>query len=152
MSRHGSEACPLSVKSLLSLLVQPKRYTRKRHEFIRYGFYIGAATGLELALFWLLVHPAGLTPLVANAIAYTFGVVVTYILSIRLIFSARSILGAPAVAIFGLSCLAGLGINEAVIYLSYYVLGLPPMLSKILAVLVTFFINFFLRKTTLFRS
>lgn len=101
-----------------------------------------ANTGLDFALFWLLITFGGLQPVVANTCSYSTAIVNSYVLN--RVWTFR---GAPrtmrTMAQFGrFVCLnlIGLGISNLVVWAMSSVL--VPVAAKLLAVLATFTWNY----------
>jgi len=122
---------------------------------IREGLRYVAAAALALAVdfgtYVALIRLASVHYLVAAPIGFTLGLVTIYVLSVRWVFTVRRFADARAeFAIFALIGVAGLGLNQAVIYAGVELLSFSPELAKILSAGTVFCFNFGLRKLLLF--
>jgi len=122
---------------------------------IREGLRYVAAAALALAVdfgtYVALIRLASVHYLVAAPIGFTLGLVIIYVLSVRWVFTVRRFADARAeFAIFALIGVAGLGLNQAVIYAGVELLSFSPELAKILSAGTVFCFNFGLRKLLLF--
>jgi len=120
-------------------------------EIWRYGLVSIAALALDAGLLLFFVEVAGWHYLVAGAAGFLSGLGLAYTLSVAWVFSHRS-RASPReeVAIFGLIGIAGLGLNELVLWVGTGVLGFHYMLSKAAAAGASFTFNFGFRKWLLF--
>jgi len=123
------------------------------NEFLRYFVASVGALAVDMGSFLALlaVHaPAG----VAAAIAYTLGIVAHWILLSRGVFregvAERGIARTQQKAVFFISTLMGLALTTAVVSVLVAV-GLPAVVTKIIAVVLSFTLNFVVRKRLVFR-
>lgn len=120
-------------------------------ELIRYGVASGLALAVDFATLVLLTELAGLHYLLSAAVGFSAGIAVAYLLSIRWVFSARRLNSVAAeTTIFVLIGIAGLAINQLVIYSLTEGGLLPYAASKIAAAGIVFTFNFSVRKLALF--
>ncbi len=108
--------------------------------------------GLDFGLLAFLTEICRIPYLLSAAISFTAGTTLSYVLSIKWVFSVRR---APSQAaeygLFVLIGAIGLGMNEGLLWLFTKPLGLFYLVSKIIAASIVFFWNFFTRKYVLFR-
>lgn len=138
----------------MTLTLKAYTATRRRdcREFVGYFCVSLIALAVDMAL--LIQSSKVLHPIAAATISFLAGVSVCYALSVRFVFSTRryGLERRQELVIFLMVGLIGLGINDAVIYLSHFIMLLPLAFSKLLAAAVTFLFNFTGRKLLLFRS
>lgn len=129
-------------------------YRKCRKEFGQaYRYFIASlvALGCDMGVLHLLTNSLQVPYLIANAASFTLGLIVVYLISIYWVFPRTANKNrAREFVIFSLIGIAGLGINEAMIWLCHGILFLDLMISKGLAAVIGFLWNFILRKTILF--
>lgn len=113
-------------------------------QLFRYGFVGGIAFLFDFFGLLLLVH-FGVHYLVAAAISFIAGLIVNYLLSIVWVFESSSRWATEAL-LFALIGVAGLGLNEVILWLGHDVMGLAVAWSKIISTVIVFFWNFILRR------
>lgn len=122
-------------------------------EFIRYGATSGLALTADFLSLVLLTEFAGLHYLVSSVVGFAAGMVIAYVLSVRWVFSARRLSNATAEGtIFILIGIAGLLINQAVLYSLTEGALLPYAASKAVSACIVFTFNFSVRKFALFTA
>ncbi|GBF59039.1 hypothetical protein PbB2_02731 [Candidatus Phycosocius bacilliformis] len=126
-----------------------------RAAFLRKLFgYTGAsalALSLDFTVFSLLSHN-GVGAVLAAAVGYLSGLVVSYVLSRTIVFRSERVgkAGAGEALGFILTGVVGLGITSAVVAVATHVFHLPPAVAKLLAVGISFFTVFLLRSRFVF--
>lgn len=119
-------------------------------EALRYLVASVVALALDVGLLFLGTAVAGLPAWVAGAIAYGCGLVLVYVLSIRWVFTCRTVAdGGREFAVFAVLGLVGLVLNSATLFIATG-LGLPLSLAKLLSAGIGFAANFISRKALLF--
>lgn len=122
-------------------------------QLFRYLMVAGVAFVVDFSSLALLTSWVGIHYLVSAAMAFVLGVTTNYLLSIRWVFAHRSVADRRAeVAIFVAIGVAGLGLNELVMWVVTEHLGRHYLVSKIVSTGLVFFFNFFTRKVLLFRT
>ena len=120
-------------------------------EGARYLFAAALALAIDFAFYSGLIRLAGVHYLVAAPIGFTLGLVAIYVLSIRWVFRARRMKDARVeFALFALIGLAGMALNQAIIYAGVELLALSYEVAKLLSAGTVFFFNFIARKLLLF--
>ena len=121
-------------------------------QFFRYFAVAIAALAGDGGLLLVLVNVVELNVASSTAIAFLFGAIINYYLSIRLVFDSRVLIKSPMLEVitFVSIGLIGLGITELAMHMFYVWAGLPLAIAKFLAAGLTFLSNYFLRK--IFRS
>jgi putative flippase GtrA len=136
-------------RRLSSLFVGPIDSTLQ--QVFRYTLVGGLAFLVDYGSLLLLKEIAGVHYLWAAAIAFTFGVVTNYCLSIKWVFDKRTIHSQKIeFLIFAILGILGLGINELVMFALTSGAGLHYLGSKLISTVVTFGWNFISRKILLF--
>jgi putative flippase GtrA len=124
-----------------------------RIQFFRYLFVGGLAFVVDFGTLWLLTSRFGLHYLLSAAFAFLAGLAVNYLLSIAWVFKERRMSSRREEFLgFGAIGLAGLGFNEAGMWLLCGLAGLDYRLAKIVTTAVVFLWNFGARKMMLFRA
>ena len=120
-------------------------------ELVRYGLVSVLAFSIDLATLIICTEIFKLHYLFSAAIGFTCGVTAAYVLSVTWAFKVRSYTRrTPELALFVAIGIAGLGLNEFVMWNGTEVLGLHYLVSKTLSAVLVFFFNFGLRKMLLF--
>lgn len=123
-----------------------------RIQLFRYLLVGGAAFGVDFGLLWMLTG-CGLHYLPAAACSFAAGLTVNYLLSVAWVFRDRVLRSRTAeFAGFAAIGVAGLGLNEAILWGATEVAGLHYLISKIIAAAVVFLWNFAARKYLLFHE
>ncbi len=121
-------------------------------QLFRYTAVGGAAFAVDFGSLFLLTEFGGLHYLLSAAVAFGLGLVTNYLLSVVWVFPRRRLSSRSAeFLVFALIGVAGLGINEMVLWALTEGAGFHYLLSKAGAAVVVFLWNFFARKLSLFR-
>lgn len=120
--------------------------------FIRYGLASVIALGSDVGLFLAFLH-AGFTPAAASALGYGFGILVHWLISSRLVFAEGAAPRGPdrtrQKGLFIGSALVGLALTTGIVALGS-IIGLLPLVAKLIAVVVSFQTTYLLRKAIVF--
>lgn len=120
-------------------------------QFFRYFFVGGLAFSSDFLLLYILTSRLGVYYLVSAPISYIFGVVINYWLSTKWIFKGAGMQNKLAeFTFFILIGVAGLGLNQALMWLCTGVIGLFYLYSKIFSTVIVYLWNFFARKWFLY--
>ena len=134
------------------------RFPRKSlmGQFLRYLVTGGFAFVADFGLFALCLYGFGWHYLLANLVGLVAGLVLNYLMSILWVFTAcKRILKTQKgieFVLFALVGIAGVGINQVLMYLMVDGLGLNEMLSKMVAAVLVLMWNFGARKLILFKK
>lgn len=136
-------------KFLFQLLVY--RTSSVKIQFLRSFIAGGIATVLDLGVLYGLTEYAGMYYLVSAIFGFALGVSVLYYLNIHWIFDKRKYTSVSKefTVFLGIS-LAGLVLNELILYTGVEYLKIWYILAKIISALLVLGVNFFLRKKFLF--
>lgn len=121
-------------------------------QLCRYTFVSAIAFLFDYGALFGFTNFLGVHYLISAGIGFFLGLCVNYILSIRWVFSRRSIESKRVeLLIFVLIGVAGLGMNELIIWFFTEIARFHYMVSKIISTVVVYLWNFFARKYSLFR-
>ena len=135
-----------------------ERFPRKSlmGQFLRYLVTGGFAFVADFGLFALCLYGFGWHYLLANLVGLVAGLVLNYLMSILWVFTAcKRILKTQKgieFVLFALVGIAGVGINQVLMYLMVDGLGINEMVSKMIAAVLVLMWNFGARKLMLFRG
>ena len=125
-------------------------------QFLRYLVTGGLAFVVDFGLFALCLYKFEWHYLLANLVGLVAGLVLNYIMSIVWVFTAcKRTFEKQKVAefvLFAIVGIAGVGINQLLMYLMVDGLSLNEMLSKVVAAVLVLMWNFGARKLLLFKK
>ncbi|KPL69190.1 polysaccharide biosynthesis protein GtrA [Erythrobacter sp. SG61-1L] len=128
-------------------------YRLSQNQFLRYLIASVGALSVDMGSFILMLH-FGILAGLAAAIAYTLGIVAHWVLLSRGVFkegvAERGMARTQQKVIFFVTTLAGLGLTTAVVSV-LVALGVAPIVTKVLAVVLSFTLNWLIRKRYIFR-
>ena len=122
--------------------------TERFWEVFRFLVVGGGCFLLEYFLLYTLTEYGGLDPLVSAPIAFTVSLVVNYILCVYVVFHAEKQTGLQ-MALFVLTSLMGLGINQLVMWLFIDIMGIWYMFAKVIASAIVMIWNYFTKRAVL---
>lgn len=122
-----------------------------RGEFIRYLLVGGFAFACDTTTLYSLTQFLRVNYLISAPIGFVVGTIVNYLLSRKWVFQRRRLKSTPAeVTIFTLIGVAGLGMNELILWTFQAKLGIYYLFAKGVSGAVVFVWNFGARKLALF--
>lgn len=122
-------------------------------QLFRYFLVGGLAFLVDYGSLWFLTEVCGLHYLLSAAIAFLLGLTCNYLLSTHWVFNSRRMKSRwGEFVVFAIIGIAGLGLNELIMYLGTDVFQLHYMVSKLISTALVFFWNFFARKFILFNK
>ena len=120
-------------------------------EFFRYFIVSGLALAVDFGLYAGGVALLEWPYLISATIGFLAGLLTVYVLSVRWVFSVRKLGNSrQELLIFAGVGIAGLGLNEIVLFGLVSGLGLNYLLAKVISAGVIFLFNFGVRKLLLF--
>ena len=122
--------------------------TERFWEVFRFLVVGGGCFLLEYFLLYTLTEYGGLDPLVSAPIAFTVSLVVNYILCVYVVFHAQKETGLQ-MALFVLTSLMGLGINQLVMWVFIDIMGIWYMFAKVIASAIVMIWNYFTKRYVL---
>lgn len=127
--------------------------SQSTREFIRYFLASLIALTVDVGALAVMSEWLNVPYLWAGGIAFTLGLIVIYILSIRWVFEKRHLRSPFAeFLLFALIGIVGLLVNEGMLWLFTGFLGFHLLSSKLLSVTAVFSWNYIARRTLLFAS
>jgi len=121
-------------------------------QLFRYAFAGGTAYAVDISVLVLLTEVCRIHYLVSAALAFALGLVTKYALSVKWVFSRRSMKDRRAeFAVFALIGVISLGLNELFMWVFTEYALFHYLLSKVVSMVFIFFFNFTARKRILFR-
>ena len=129
------------------------RTDKVKIQVLRYGVAGLTAATVDTGLLALLTELFGENLLLLwTAIAFACGLATTYLLSIKWVFSNRTMNQAAELTIFIIIGLAGLALTELLVWFFAIKLDWHYLLAKITAATAVFLWNFSAKKLLLFRN
>jgi putative flippase GtrA len=122
-------------------------------QLFRYTFVGGLAFVVDFGTLYILTEYFNIHYLVSGGIAFIFGLVINYFLSVKWVFNNRAMENRLLeFLLFTLIGLVGLGLNELFLWILTDVLLIYYLLSKIITTILVYLWNFFARKIILFNK
>ena len=129
-------------------------YQRYREPLL-YLLFGGLTSLLSIGLYWLMAHPLGLQPLIANALSWVLCVAFAYVTNRTWVFSQKAH-GKEAVlreaASFAAGRLATLVLEELILWLGISILGANDVAVKLVAQVLVILGNYLISKMIVFRE
>jgi putative flippase GtrA len=119
---------------------------------IRYLVMALLIVGLEVLVYYLLNSILGVNYLLAVPLSMALSIVLNWYFSKRLVFKQSRYKNSVELSLVAISSVIGVGIQLAVTYVAVEMLQLIPLLGKIIAITITFFWNFYVRKRYIFKA
>ncbi len=121
-------------------------------EFFRNGVTSVIAFIVDFGLFFLLTNIAHIHYLISNGISFTNGHVVNYVLSVTWVFKNRKYESRRVeLTLFFIIGIVGIAFNELFLWLFTDIAGIYHLTSKIITIVIVYFINYFMKKYILFQ-
>jgi putative flippase GtrA len=121
-------------------------------ELVRYIVVGGVAFACDASTLYVLTAFLGVYYLISAVVGFGIGLAVNYLLSRSWVFERRTLTNASVEAtVFGVIGIAGLGLNEAILWTFQDKLGISYLIAKGVSGVAVFVWNFTIRKITLFR-
>ena len=128
-----------------------KGFGRIADEGFRYLAASAIALGIDFGLYVALIRFAEVNYLIAAPLGFGFGLAAIYLLSVRWVFRYRRVADRRAeFAVFAVIGLAGMALNQGVIYAAVKLLPGAYEIAKLISAGTVFCFNFVLRKLLLF--
>jgi len=112
-------------------------------KLLRFGIVGGLNTAVTLLIFYLLHHSLAINYLVASVMAYTAGIVNSYIWNRYWTFKSKTETIASEFSKFTILNLIGLALNTVFMAIFVEVGHLQPFTSQGISILLIFLLNFF---------
>ena len=122
-------------------------------QLFRYTFVGGFAFIVDFGTLFILTEYCNIQYLVSGAVGFILGLTINYFLSVKWVFSTRVVESRiMEFWYFSLIGIAGLGLNELLLWVLTDILTVYYLLSKIITTIILYLWNFFLRKFILFHK
>ena len=122
-------------------------------KLLRYGFSSGIALMVDVGLMMLLVLWLDVHYLIAAAVGFSTGCLITWVLSIRIVFNDQSNRAVGRnLLLFILVGVLGLGLNHIILYIGVDLAQTNLLIAKGFSAIVVFWFNFFLRGAYVFKD
>jgi putative flippase GtrA len=122
-------------------------------QLFRYTFAGGFAFIVDFGTLFILTEYLKIHYLVSAGIAFIFGLIINYYLSVKWVFNSRAMEKRwLEFLLFTLIGLVGLGLNELFLWMLTDILMIYYLLSKVITTFIVYFWNFFARKVILFNK
>ncbi len=120
-------------------------------QLFRYGISGGIAFIVDFCLLFILKEYANINYLIAGAIGFIAGLIITYFFSIHWIFDKRKIDNIKIeFSLFVLIGVVGILLNIGVLWLFTSIFCLHYLISKIISTMIVSLWNFFAKKIIIF--
>lgn len=120
----------------------------KISEVVRFLIAGGICFVFEILTLWALVELCRFYYLYASAIAFTAALLINYVICRRWVFSAAHASGG-SFALFAISSVAGLGLNQLTMWAMVDICGIWYILAKVIAAGVVTVWNFVMKRYAL---
>lgn len=135
--------------SLLAKRLFFERTEDTKIQFFRYIFVGVVATIIDMGSLYVFTSMVGIHYLISAAIAFVFGVMANYLMSIVWVFKTTGNFKRE-ITLFVIIGLGGLILNEVIIWLLVEKVSLYYMIAKAIAVVIVLVWNFGMRKKFVF--
>jgi len=128
-------------------------HRRLMWQFARFLVVGLASFAVDYGIFFVLFHFFGVQYIVASTVSFALSLVLNYFLTLKFVFDAkpgRNVAVEFAIYI-GLNVIA-LGLNQLILFLAVDLLGLSPLIGKLIATAVVLVYNFISRKLLIERA
>lgn len=123
---------------------------RKLRQPMLFAAVGGLNTAIDLGLFYLLTHFAGVPPLLANVVSFSTGAINSYLMNSRLIFRSESeSRSAGSIARFAAVTICSLALSQLLLWAALRI-GIVPLAAKIIATVLIFAFSFLATKYLVF--
>lgn len=128
-----------------------KTFGRVADEGVRYFAASALALAIDFGIYVGLIRVAGVHYLIAAPLGFALGLATIYLLSIRWVFKERRLVDRRAeFALFALIGLAGMALNQGILFAAVQWLAASFEVAKIISAGMVFCFNFASRKLLLF--
>lgn len=128
-----------------------KTFGRVADEGVRYFAASALALAIDFGIYVGLIRVAGVHYLIAAPLGFALGLATIYLLGIGWVFKERRLVDRRAeFALFALIGLAGMALNQGILFAAVQWLAAPFEVAKIISAGMVFCFNFASRKLLLF--
>lgn len=127
-----------------------KLFTKDRlKEILRFCITGGLSFLVDYGILYALTEWCGVNYLVSAGISFTISVIVNYLLCVVWVFDGVDRKDKKSMAIFLITSLVGLGLNELFMWLFVSVCGIHYMIAKIIATVLVMIWNYITKRKAL---
>jgi putative flippase GtrA len=119
-------------------------------KLLRFAFVGGTGAVIKLGILYLFTDIVGLTPALSYIVSFVFAVSSNYFFNT--IWTFKHKLNVTALTRYALISLGTLSINEGILYVLTYRLGIWYMISGCVGILVAFMINYFFARRFVWKT
>ena len=127
----------------------------KYKDIIAYLFFGGCTTLVNIAVYWLLAHPAGMATVPANVLAWVAAVLFAYLTNRTWVFhsqaTTRQEITREILSFFGCRLATGV-LDWVMMFVCVDLLHMNDMIIKILANILVILLNFVASKRIIFKK
>jgi putative flippase GtrA len=139
------------IRTLLSTLFK-KNPERTLVQVFRYFVVSAASLAVDFGTLALFTEVAGFHYLVSAALSYLCGLVFNYFLSVAWVFNVRRVENRSIeFGVFAIIGVAGMGINELLMWLFVDIFGIYYLVSRVISAGIGYVWKYYARKLILFR-
>ena len=120
--------------------------------FLRYGVMAVIVVGIELASFWVMNDAFGINYLAATILSLAIGIVLNWLGSRYFVFGNSGHSAHKEFSLVAITSLFGVVLQTLTVSLAVEVANQAPILGKSIAIVVTFFWNYMVRKRYIYKS
>lgn len=120
--------------------------------FFRYGLMAVVVVSIEVGAFWVLNSPLGVHYLVATNLSLFIGILLNWVGSRYFVFGASKHTPHKEFTLVFVTSLAGVVLQSSTVYFVVEIVKSQPLAGKVLAIVVTFFWNYLIRKHYIYKT
>lgn len=133
--------------------MQIKNYkSRISRTFLRYAVMAVVVVGIEIFSFWVLNTPLRINYLLATILSLSLGILLNWVGSRYFAFGKSKHDIHKELLLVVITSLFGVVLQTATVYISVEKLKLLPLTGKCLAIVITFFWNYYIRKKYIYNQ
>ena len=115
-------------------------------QFIKFGFVGGSCFLADAGCLTLLKELFNVNVYIASALAFSFSVILNYLLSMRFVFAGRDGNKTREFIVFVILSIGGLGLNQLIMWIGVDILVLHYLFMKVVSTAIVLVYNFITRK------
>ncbi len=132
--------------------IKEKLFQGRFGEILRFAVTGGLSFLVDFGIMTALTELLHMDPVLSGGISFVISVVVNYLLCVLWVFDGVDRKSKTNMAIFLLTSVIGLGLNEFFMWLFVHILGIHYMLSKIVTTLIVMVWNYITKRAALMRQ
>lgn len=120
--------------------------------FIRYGIMAVIVVGIEIGSFWIINTSLGINYLAATVLSLFIGIVLNWLGSRYFVFGNSEHSAKKEFSLVLITSLFGVVLQTVTVYVAVELINQAPIVGKVLAIVVTFFWNYAIRKQYIYKK